>query len=230
MLRDCTRPRRLLATAIVMIAAPALVVAVELPPEERPSSLGLWFEHQLDSTFSLADVRHEWDESRRVELGLRTGIPTGGRATPFGHASLFYEERSWEDVDGLVDYEAFGIAGGAGAAIRLTRADARLALELVPWGRLGLAGQDVIARGVRDDDRVIDSSFEVGRFDIAGGVDLRLTLARRLIVELGAGGEWWQSANVTVVFTNRGSAVGVSESVDFSGHGVFARLGAAIAF
>ena len=218
------------AMLLVLIGTGAPLAAVDDVPTQ---AIGVWAEAQLDSTFTLADIRQEWDQSERIEIGFRAGMPPERVGIPFIHAGLFYEDRDWEEGRQSIDYEAFGLAVGGGIEFRLLDRDGgRLALGVVPWGRIGLATQHVIVDDVLDADLedVLHGSFSVGRLDGAAGIDLRLTLARRLVVELGAGAEYWKSANVVLVATNVGSAVGVSDSIDFDGHGTFARLGAAITF
>lgn len=227
-------PLRILSGLLVTIGACAQVAALDEPGfDQRDSSVGLWLEAQLNSSFSMADVRQEWIKSQRLELGFRATMPAESAGIPFLHCGLFYEDRTWEEEDQSIDLEAFGLSVSGGIELRVIgRSGGPLALGVVPWARFGLASQHAIVDNVLDDDleEVLNGSFNVGRVDMAAGLDLRLTLMRRLIVELGVGAEYWKSANVTVVSTNLGSAVAVSNSIDFYGHGTFARLGAAISF
>lgn len=229
---------RFISGLLLMIGACTPLAALDdLGPDEQGGTVGVWLEAQLSSSFSLADVRKEWDESQRMELGFRATMPAEGAGIPFIHCGLFYEDRTWEAEDQRVDLEAFGLAVYGGMELRVLgrqggRGGGRLALGVVPWARFGIASQHAIVDNVIDADLedVLNGSFNVGRIDGAAGVDVRVTLMRRLVVELGVGAEFWRSANVTVVATNIGSAIAVANSINFYGHGTFARLGAAISF
>ena len=188
--------------------------------------------------FSVGYMSDDWSSGMRYELNAVTQLE-GGRVRPSGGMYFFYEDRDWEGesftgIGGTTQERAsmetwgFGMQGGA--TIHLIEPEKGLWLALVPLFRAGLGFVDFDAQDVVIDNARYDLQSDSGRIEIAAGIDLRLTIAKRIEVVFGGGVDYWSAADVAVYAGTGGGGVAVGSNGTFTGTDAYVRFGAGVHF
>lgn len=186
--------------------------------------------------FDMGVVTDDWSASHRFELNVLAEPPGFRRAEPTGGGYFFYEERDWQGVArASADYWCWGFGMQGGALIRLTPPDRGAQFALVPHVRAGIGWQDLSVRGLPitggGTTTTYDLSAGAGRVEVAAGIDLRVTIGRRLEIVFGGGADYWSGASVYVGAGTGGLSAGVGVSgnrYNFTGSNTFARFGVGV--
>ncbi len=227
---------------LIPLLAAALSPASALEGVDGVDGLAVTFDvlSYADQQFDMGLVEAQWSEGQRYELNFMATVGDREPVQPCGGVYVFYEQRGYEGTnDESADYDCWGVGLQGGATINLLPAGRKLGLGLVPYARGGLGYQDLTANNVPVDDdglsvtpdKLYSLSADSGRVEVAAGVDLRLTIARRVTVVFGGGVAYWAAANVYISGGSNGGSVGVvGNSYAFSGTDAFVRMGAGISF
>ncbi len=180
--------------------------------------------------FSVGYFEDDWSSGNRYEINAMAQLE-GDRVRPSGGVYFFYEDRDWAgDSQESAEYECWGFGLQGGATLHLIPPEKNLWLALVPYGRGGLGFQDFSARNVEIDGDRYNLSSSSGRIELAAGIDLRLTVAKRVEVVFGGGVDYWSGADVYLTAgTNNGGAY-VGSNGTFTGTDAFVRFGAGVHF
>jgi hypothetical protein len=188
--------------------------------------------------FSVGYFSDKWSSGNRYELNAFSQMD-GARVRPGGGLYVFYEQRDWkgESFTGVggttqerADMETWGFGLQSGATIHLIEPEKNLSFALVPHARAGLGFVDFSAKDVVINGARYDLQSNSGRIEVAAGVDLRLTMAKRIEVVFGGGVDYWSAADVAVYAGTGGGGVAVGSNGSFTGTDAFVRLGVGIQF
>ena len=178
--------------------------------------------------FQFADVKDGWDSAWKYELNISGHYGLSGNVEPFGGAYFSYEEREWEDGSASIKSQVFSIGAELGALLyAMEKADKHpINFPIVPFFRVGLGFNQGDYKNVpTGDDLFMSGDLDGLRFEIAGGVDVRLIIAQRIMLGIGAGVCYWNSFNVGGVTRNGVGVIVIGDDkAGFEGLDVFARL------
>lgn len=226
--------RRLLF--LVPILSSAISSASALDSIDGLSGVSLTFDviSYASQEFSVGYFDDDWSSGMRYELNAVTQMD-GDRVKPSGGFYLFYEEHDWEgDVflgtQERANFECWGFGLQGGATIHLIAPEKKLWLALVPYARGGLGFVDFSAQNVIINNVRYDLQSDSGRIEVAAGLDLRLTIARRIEVVFGGGVDYWSAADVAVYAGSGGGGVAVGSNGTFTGTDAWVRFGAGLHF
>jgi hypothetical protein len=198
--------------------------------ESNQGSIGFAVHSTTSSNVSVGPMEKSWSEATRGEIYFRSYYPVSEGVQPFFEGALFEDKQSYSDADGRVDCDTFGLGLTFGGTVMPVESRGRISLGIMPYVRFAFGSSDVYIRDLQFEDQEVDASGTVGRLDFGGGADVRLTLGRHLEAAIGGGINFWRSADIDAVVTDKGTLVRVNESVDFSGHDVFLRVSAGFSF
>ena len=187
--------------------------------------------------FDLGDIREQWDESWKYELNISAHFPLSGHVEPLVGAYFYFEDRDWSEGNSSVRNKVFGLGGEFAALLYLFKdADQRaFNLALMPFGRIGFGFNrgnfDNILTNVdgQPTQALASGDLDSVRFELAGGLDLRMIVARRVTVGLGAGVAYWNAFDVSGSYSG-GVGVIVIRDFDFDGLDTFVRLTVGVLF
>lgn len=226
--------RRLLF--LVPILSSAISSASALDSIDGLSGVSLTFDviSYASQEFSVGYFDDDWSSGMRYELNAVTQMD-GDRVKPSGGMYFFYEEHDWEgDVflgtQERANFECWGFGLQGGATIHLIAPEKKLWLALVPYARGGLGFVDFSAQNVIINNVRYDLQSDSGRIEVAAGLDLRLTIARRIEVVFGGGVDYWSAADVAVYAGSGGGGVAVGSNGTFTGTDAWVRFGAGLHF
>jgi hypothetical protein len=101
-------------------------------------------------------------------------------------------------------------------------------IGVVPYGSFGISWQSMafseLPVGGLPEPLTYDTSET--RFELGFGADLRIEIARRLALSLGAGWRWWNSAEIT----GNGTIAIPGGDVTYRRSEIYGRAGVAITF
>jgi hypothetical protein len=115
----------------------------------------------------------------------------------------------------------------------LEKADTRLFnLPIVPFLRVGLGFNDGDFKNIPiGNDLFISGNIDGLRFETAAGLDVRLIVAQRVMVGIGAGVSYWNAFDVSGAAHNGVGVVVISnDHSGFEGLDIFTRLTIGIIF
>lgn len=184
--------------------------------------------------FSVGYFSDKWSSGNRYELNAIAQMDPG-RVQPSGGGYLFYEKRDWkgDSLNGLQatgDYECWGFGLQGGATIHLIPQEKKLWLALVPYARGGIGFQDYSAKNVVINGSTYNLSSGSGRVEVAVGVDLRLTITRKIEVVFGGGVDYWSGADIMLYAGSSGAGAAVGSNGTFTGTDAWVRMGAGMHF
>ena len=185
--------------------------------------------------FSVGYFSDDWSTGNRYELNFMAQMEQQGRVQPSGGMYLFYEERDWKGdtfagTQERAELECWGIGMQGGATIHLIPPEKKLWLALVPYARAGLGFQDYSAQDVIIDGARYDLASDSGRIEVAVGVDLRLTIAKKIEVVFGGGVDYWSAADVALYAGTGGGGIAVGSNGTFTGTDAWVRTGVGMHF
>jgi len=242
-------PRLTLALGSLALAASAPSDRVQVAPDGSSPEASSTSQRRRKTTFSatfnfsgypwsefdLGDLHdEEWDDAWKYELTFCGHYGLSGRVEPYGGAYFYFDDREWSEGTSSVDNKVFGFGVELGALLyALEKADTRaINIPVVPFLRIGMGFNDGNYKNVPNgEDLFISGDIDSLRFEIAGGVDVRMIIGRRVMVGIGAGVCYWNSFNVDGVTRNGVGVIVISnDDVDFEGLDAFARLTVGILF
>ncbi len=177
--------------------------------------------------FSLGSLNRGWDSSERYELLFAFDDFWQARNSWYGGAYIFWEERSWERGNQFVEAKAFGAGYEAGGRFWLTapRNNSALNFGLAPYGRMGLAFQDVDFENVDAGSGTVYGGVDVERLEFMLGIDVIGRVGNRLQMSAGVNAHFWLSDQVG---TTRSGAQVATES--FNGDSIYYRFSLGMRF
>lgn len=196
-------------------------------------SIGFAVASMTSSNVSLGPVDKNWSEATRGEIYFRSYYPVMDGVQPFFEAAIFNDSQNYSNSDGKIDADTLGLSvsfGGTVMPFQERGSSGLMSLGVMPYVRFAIGNSDVYIRDLQVDDQVIDASGGVGRLDFGGGADIRMTIGRHLEAALGGGINFWRSASIDAVVTDKGTLVVVSESVDFGGYDAFLKASFGFSF
>lgn len=186
------------------------------------------------SEFEIGDLDEEWDDAWKYEVTFCGHTGLSGHVEPYAGAYFYFDDREWKGGTSSVDNRVFGLGLELGAHLyALEKADTRaINIPVVPFLRIGMGFNDGKYENVpKGDDLFISGDIDSLRFEIAGGVDVRMIIGRRVMVGIGAGVCYWNSLDVNGVTRNGVGVIVISDDeADFEGLDAFARLTVGILF
>ncbi len=226
--------RRFLVPVLMSAGSITSVAALDSIPGLTGLSVTLDAIGYASQEFDVGYRSEDWSSGIRYELNVITRMESG-RVQPSGGFYLFYEDRDWkgqmfQGTQERAQYECWGFGLQGGATLHLIEPGKALGLALVPYARGGLGFQDLEAQDVVIDGDRYDLSADSGRLELAAGVDLRLTVARRLEVVFGGGVDYWSGADVAVYAGTGGGGVAVGSNNTFTGTDAWVRFGLGLSF
>ena len=226
--------RRLLLLTPLLAASITSATAVEGIDGLKGVSVTFDVISYASQEFSVGFFDDDWSSGMRYELNAVTQLD-GDRVRPSGGMYFFYEDRDWDgDVflgtQERANMETWGFGLQGGATIHLIEPEKKLWLALVPMFRAGLGFVDFSAQDVVIDNARYDLQSDSGRIEIAAGLDLRLTIAKRIEVVFGGGVDYWSAADVAVYAGSNGGGVAVGSNGTFTGTDAYVRFGAGLHF
>jgi hypothetical protein len=191
--------------------------------------------------FSVGYFADKWSSGNRYEINAMAQMEPG-KVQPSGGMYFFYEQRDWEGdtrngIQESADYECWGFGLQGGATIQLLPPERRLMFALVPYARGGIGFQDLSLKDVIIDDGDLNpnddqysGSGSSARIEVAAGIDLRLTIAKKIVVVFGGGVDYWSGADVAFYAGTGGGGAAVGSNGTFTGTDAWLRLGAGLHF
>jgi hypothetical protein len=191
--------------------------------------------------FSVGYFSDKWSSGNRFEINAMAQMETG-KVQPSGGMYFFYEERDWKGdarngIQESGDLECWGVGLQGGATIHLLPPEKKLWLALVPYARGGIGFMDVSFKDVIIDDGDLNpnddqysGSVDSARIEVAAGIDLRLTIAKKLVVVFGGGVDYWSGADVAFYAGTGGGGAAVGSNGTFTGTDAWLRLGVGLHF
>ncbi len=200
------------------------------------SAVGFSVYSLFDADFRIAAQRENWDRTERVELSFYSREPLHGRVEALIGGHLYREERDWNEGDQRVIVDAWGFGLDMGAMIYpFPNADEReFNIGLVPFVRFGIGLSDGDFRNIDVNlpGEVGSSSGELGeyRYDFGLGAEVRALIGRTFYFGLGAGYNWWTTADGSAGTTRNGVDIIVIQDDKFDFKGSEGYLRATVGF
>jgi len=185
--------------------------------------------------FEFGDVDDGWDDAWKFEGNITGYYGLSDRVNPFAGLFFSYDIREWEGgSSSSIDYQTYSIGAELGALLHAFKAADKRALNLpiVPFIRFGLGFNDGdFDRVPVGNDLFISGDIDGIRFEIGGGLDVRLIIAQTVMVGIGGGVTYWNALQMDGVVRNGVGIVVINDDeADFHGLEAFARLMVGIMF
>lgn len=187
--------------------------------------------------FSVGYTGDKWSSGNRYELNGMAQFDEG-KVQPSGGMYLFYEDRNWKGKtftgsnknQETASLTCLGLGLQGGATVNLVPQQRNLWLALVPYLRGGIGYQDFLAKDVIIDNAQYNLSGGSSRVEVAAGVDLRLTVAKKIEVVFGGGVDYWSAASVALYAGTNGGGAAIGSNGAFTGTDAWVRFGAGLHF
>jgi hypothetical protein len=192
-----------------------------------PWSVGIVVEHPTGDDVTIGDYDGTWDRAERIALEIRYEDDLEQVATVGGGLYAGWDRRSGEFADaGTLDSRALvlGLLGGAG--IHLVGPGPRRPFEpvLLLQGRAGVAFIDGEIEDYPSGSGFGDAELPGLAYEIGVVADLRMTVARRFDLLVGAAWTAWFANQATAIIIDGGATVAVE--ADYAGSDLSLRWGA----
>ncbi|UCG48225.1 MAG: hypothetical protein JSU94_00305 [Phycisphaerales bacterium] len=147
-------------------------------------------------------------------------------------AYFYYQDRRWDEGLSRIRDKIFGLGGEIGAMFYVLPVSDNqpFNLALMPFARIGVGFNWGDFSNIPALGRFYSGDLGDVRFEVSGGVEARLLIARLLMVGIGAGVGYWNSFDVDAVIIGQGGAIIGFRSVPYDGLDAFLRLTIGVVF
>ncbi len=213
--------------AALALGASAMAADPWSPTWLRPWSVTIVAEHPTSDDVTIGDYDGHWDQADRFALEIRYEDDLEDVFTVGGGVYAGWDQRSGAFADaGTIDSRALvlGMLGGAG--VHLFGPGPRRPFEpvLLLQGRAGIAFMDGEIDGYPSGGGDGDAELPGLVYEIGVVADLRMTVARRFDLLVGAAWTAWFANQATAIVIDGGATVAVE--ADYAGSDLSLRWGA----